>query len=663
MKRLIYNLCVPILLAGVFFVSFSGAQAAVLGDRESFFVDSGYDAHERTQLTATVKAVGAHIYFYVEDDYWNGLNGTNKNGLREKLEELADEFDTVIYPKERAVFGSEWSPGVDGDKRITVLVSELTNDAGGYFNTNDEFSRAQIPTSNQREMFYINTAGVFSAKNKSILAHEFQHLISFYQKKVLYNLEEEVWLNEARSEYAPTVCGYNDNYRGSYLAERVDSFLDEPSDPLGEWKNNIADYGVVGLFLHYLADHYGINVITQMMLNDKTGADSINAALSDLGYSETFSDIFADWTVANYLNDCDIVPNGKYCYLNKNLTYQRLNVDYSASYSGFPNLIVSRSSSFKDWSPYWYRFNQGTAQSTDRDTLKLEFDGSELRGDFQVPYIVADQNNQTTVQFISLDKQQQGTAYIPNFSSLGKSVTIIPFNQYQKKGFGSNDSSVSFSFTASSVSSIQPVIRSIFPDSGLPIGGAEIIVNGENLSLVKKIVFGGKEISEFEIIDGQKISFVSPANLSGMADLVFFDEDGGQTIMSNAFEYLSSYADGSLIRAKGDYRVYIINGNYKRWIQSAKIFDYYGHLNWESIIEVSKEELSNYRESWLIRADGDKRVYEVNADGTKHWLNMTAGEFSITGRLWDMVYIINSSERDLYRTGVNVMYAGVVSSI
>ncbi|MEA2113535.1 MAG: hypothetical protein U9P63_02670, partial [Patescibacteria group bacterium] len=108
MTKLIHNLCVPILLMGAFFVFPLGAEAAVLEDRESFFVDSGYDAHGRTQLTATVKAIGDNIYFYIEDDYWNNLSGTDKNGLREELEELVSEFDTVIYPKERAVFGSEW---------------------------------------------------------------------------------------------------------------------------------------------------------------------------------------------------------------------------------------------------------------------------------------------------------------------------------------------------------------------------------------------------------------------------------------------------------------------------------------------------------------------------------------------------------------------------
>jgi len=572
-----------IIIIGSLFVCLTGAQAAELGEQVDFYIDSGYDAFDRGHLTATLQAVGDNIYFYVDNNYWDKLNTNQRNLLRKTLEDLADEFDQVIYPKERAVFGSEWTPGIDNDKKITVLISQLVNNAGGYFNTYDEFSRSQIPTSNQREMLYLNALNILSDKNKAFLAHEFQHLISFYQKTVLYGLEEEVWLNEARSEYAPTLCGYNDVYANSYLADRVDVFLDEPSDSLTEWKNKVDDYGIVTLFLHYLVDHYGTEILTRMTLNNQIGIASVNSALADLGYSETFSDIFADWAVAVYLNDCQVDSENKYCYLNDNLTYQRLHVDYSASYSGFPNLIVSRSSSINDWSPHWYRFRQGTIASTDRDVLKLEFDGSTIKGDFRVPYIVTGQNSQTTVQFIPLDNQQ-GVIYVPNFTSLNKSIIMIPFNQYKKSSFGSNEALGSFSFTASSVAEV-PIIEN----------------NEENQPTV-------------------------------------------------------NYPEGSLIRAIGDYKVYIIKNGYRRWIQKAEIFNAYSHLRWEDIIEVSPEELAEYQEAWLIRADGDRRVYEVNADGTKHWLNMTAEEFNISGRLWEMVYIVNTFERDFYQTGANVLF-------
>jgi len=658
-KNLILNAKFLILLLGGFFVFVVGVQAAELDEQVNFYVDTDYDATGRSQLSATLLVIGEHIYFYVEEDYWNKLNGLNKSSLRKTLEDLADEFDQVIYPKERAAFGSEWNPGVDNDQRITVLITQLVSDAGGYFNTYDEYLQSEISSSNEREMIYLNSANIFSDKNKALLAHEFQHLISFYQKTVLHNLEEEIWLNEARSEYAPTICGYDDVYSKSYLADRVDAFLDEPSDSLTEWKNKIADYGVVNLFLHYLVDHYGLEILTQMTLNNKVGIASINQALADLGYTESFADIFADWAVANYLNDCQVAPENSYCYLDDNLTYYRLHTDYSASYSGFPNLIVSRSSSVKDWSPRWYRFRQGTVKSTERDTLKLEFIGSTNHGDFQVPYIVTDQNNQTTVQFIPLDSQQEGVVYIPEFTSLNKSVIMIPFNRYKKSDFSSNESLSSFSFTASSVAATPPIISQLSPNSGSINGGLALTIQGENLSTVNQIIFGQTIITDFNLINDQTITFVSPVHSAGLVNIVLTNADGEQTTLANVFTYSKSHPEGSLIRASGDYKVYIIKNNYRRWVQSAEVFNAYGHLLWEDIIEVSPEELNSYQDAWLIRADGDKRVYEVNADGTKHWLNMTAEEFTISGRLWDMVYIINTFERDFYQTGVDVMHSGI----
>src|SRR3990167_3495349 len=304
-----------LLIFGGIFVFGAAVQAAELGEQVKFFVDNSYDAYKRSELMATLRLKSDQAYFYVDDNYWNQMTPSNREIFQAQIGTLANEFDLVIYPKERTFFGSEWNPGLDNDKRITILVLPLIDSAGGYFNRNDEYSRTVFSNSNQREMIYLNAFYAKKPDAKSFLAHEFQHLITFYQKTVLYNLEEDIWLNEARSEYAPTLLGYDNIYPGSSLEKRTELFLDSPS-----------------------------NVLTRMVLNNQVGIASINLALADLGYKETFSDIFADWAIANYLNNCLADLLKKYCYLNNNLTYQRLHVEPTAGYSGFPNLIVSRRS-------------------------------------------------------------------------------------------------------------------------------------------------------------------------------------------------------------------------------------------------------------------------------------------------------------------------------
>lgn len=109
--------------------------------------------------------------------------------------------------------------------------------------------------------------------------------------------------------------------------------------------------------------------------------------------------------------------------------------------------------------------------------------------------------------------------------------------------------------------------------------------------------------------------------------------------------------DGDLVRATNDYRVYIIKGNYKRHIKSGRIFDFYNHLSWEKVKEVNPEIINQYQESDLVRADGDKKVYQISDSTTKHWLEMSSEAFESSGRNWASVYIINEKERDFYQTG------------
>lgn len=116
-----------------------------------------------------------------------------------------------------------------------------------------------------------------------------------------------------------------------------------------------------------------------------------------------------------------------------------------------------------------------------------------------------------------------------------------------------------------------------------------------------------------------------------------------------------SLKDGDLIKTTGDNKVYVIKGSTKRWIPSAEIFNGYGHLKWENIIEVSESILNTYAESRLIKFAQDYRVYQVSSDGRiKQWLNMTAAQFISSGRNWSQVYEINQSEFNSYFNGAQI---------
>ncbi len=114
--------------------------------------------------------------------------------------------------------------------------------------------------------------------------------------------------------------------------------------------------------------------------------------------------------------------------------------------------------------------------------------------------------------------------------------------------------------------------------------------------------------------------------------------------------------NGSLIKVENDYKVYIKKGNYLRHIPSPAIFSLYGHFKWDDIRVITKEQFNQqYQVSTLIRELNDTRVYQINDNNlTKHHLNITAEQFTNSGRSWEMVYVINKRERDYYEMGKDV---------
>jgi len=258
------------------FLFLSTASADTLGQQEIFFIDPGFSADKEAVISATLRKISEHAYFYIENKYWESLTQNETDDVLDQLSSLAKEFDTKIYPIETAFFGSEPNPGADNDPRITILFSPLIENAGGYYNTGNYYKKNTNPASNEREMFYINTSALDNMQKLfTFLTHEFQHLITFNQKELLRDSEDDTWLNEMRSEYATHLLGYNDVYKGSNMERRVSGFLSDPYDSLTEWHNLPPDYGNIALFGLYIAEKYSPDVISDTLQNDLAGIKSI----------------------------------------------------------------------------------------------------------------------------------------------------------------------------------------------------------------------------------------------------------------------------------------------------------------------------------------------------------------------------------------------------
>ncbi len=183
----------------------------------------------------------------------------------------------------------------------------------GYFSSADEYSRLANEFSNEKEMFYINLSWLNSATDyeyyETVLAHEFQHMIHWHNDR-----NEETWLNEGLSEFAQEVAGYDPDL----IFAR--SFFARPDTQLNAWndsnKSNSAHYGSAYLFVSYLSQRFGPELVRALVAEPANGAAGVNVVLAESGYDLTFEDVFADWVVANYVDDVDTdVATGRYGYM------------------------------------------------------------------------------------------------------------------------------------------------------------------------------------------------------------------------------------------------------------------------------------------------------------------------------------------------------------
>jgi hypothetical protein len=286
------------------------AADPAVGDRRDFNVLTADGGTRRT--SATVRMLSQRAIVYVDDDAPQGGLSTDD------LSYFTSLFDDPIYTTDTSVFGQP--SDIDGNGRVIILftpaVNQLTgaSDAGfiaGYFHGCDLVAATRCSATNGGEIFYSmvpDPSGEFGRSRSrdivrrtvpGVLAHEFQHMISFSRKNDRLDV---LWLSEGLAHAAESLVGAVIAQRGDILAAtelfqrpnyiRARLYLGRTAQtPLvaEDSPGTLEQRGAAWLLVEYIAGHYGGNVLLgQLTSSAEFGADNIEQS-TGLPWSAVFA--------------------------------------------------------------------------------------------------------------------------------------------------------------------------------------------------------------------------------------------------------------------------------------------------------------------------------------------------------------------------------------
>ncbi len=245
----------------------SGARAEGLaishsvGEQADFFTHNK-EMNARVTRTFTCVYEGEHCYI------WSFENSVSEA----EAQDLGNEFDSTIYPKDTEAFGQ--GRFTENGGKVNILMYPLREGLCGFFTPMDIFASYECPADYAAangfnlDQAIININSDMLKNNRamtlSTLAHEYQHQICASD---VFNYKDtpwmRTWLNEAMSAYAedmiyPTIMDEEYYNQLIYLS---DSYRKGQSlYNFGVTQDDIGAYGAVCLFERYLATHTGEDI-------------------------------------------------------------------------------------------------------------------------------------------------------------------------------------------------------------------------------------------------------------------------------------------------------------------------------------------------------------------------------------------------------------------
>ena len=338
---------------------------------EGVSTESFYDDIAQIDVPSTLRKQrtvgGKTLQIWVADDCWE-VDGTKTSRLSQNIvDTVADYFlpegGPGIYSYVTEIYGDEWGDNYDNysnlippDDRIVLFLHDIADDDStnggtlGYFssrhNTTDYDDTDQcirfsvdavlLATEDSSPADGWSASDYWPRECISTLAHEFQHVIQFYQKVVTNRAAPaDTWINEMASLAAedftaekigvpgPRGVPASDGTAGSTgnRQGRLPLFNYWSEGPLAPWGtlDSLVSYSTAYSFGSFLARNYGGALLFRdIVQNAYSDEQAIVSAVISQGFpGETFEGLLVKWGIAVLLSDKqDANPGVRYNFGN-----------------------------------------------------------------------------------------------------------------------------------------------------------------------------------------------------------------------------------------------------------------------------------------------------------------------------------------------------------
>ena len=307
----------------------------------------------KSTVRKVISAHGKNLYVWVADNCWSDESKKRHSVEEHMLDDFAPKFlnpgnDNDIYEWVTNAAGNPWGPtgytnliGETDDIHIWLMDIDDDNSTSGtltlgYYFARDNFVKSSYPNSNEKLMFTIDavlfskpTGGAWKITDYwpkeliSTLAHEFTHMIYFYQKEILSGQYSNTAINEMSAQcvedlvankiesdgprgvpFAAPSAGASNNRNG-----RIPLYNEYNDYTLLDWSRNqdesLINYSKTYTLGAYLMRNYGgANFIRELIQNNATGANSIvDAVNANGGAVSNYGDVLQRFGAANLVSN------------------------------------------------------------------------------------------------------------------------------------------------------------------------------------------------------------------------------------------------------------------------------------------------------------------------------------------------------------------------